>query len=68
MAWYDYRCDDCGHEFEANRPIAERDLANCPQCRGRRTTRLIRPVGMVGGGGRGAGGGGSCGPARPGFS
>ncbi len=65
MPWYDYRCDDCAHEFEASRPITQRDVVDCPKCRSRRTTRLIRHVGVVAGGGRG--GGSSCGPTRSGF-
>jgi putative FmdB family regulatory protein len=59
---YDYRCEDCGHEFEAQRPVARRDEADCPRCRGRRVRRLVRAVPTVAAG-RGAG----CAPARSGF-
>ncbi len=68
MPWYDYRCDDCSHEFEASRPIAQRDEADCPKCKSRKTTRLIRTLGFFAGGSRSGGSGSSsCGPTRSGF-
>lgn len=33
MPLYDYRCNDCGHVFEAIRPVAENTQAPpCPNC------------------------------------
>jgi putative FmdB family regulatory protein len=68
MPFYDYRCEDCGHEFEEQRPVAARDEAECPGCRGRRVRRLVRAVARLSGAGGGPSGGASCSPAgRSGF-
>jgi putative FmdB family regulatory protein len=32
MPLYDYKCPDCGTEFEATQPIARRHYAECPHC------------------------------------
>jgi putative FmdB family regulatory protein len=64
MPFYDYRCEDCGHEFEASRPVERRDDADCPRCGGRRTRRVVRAVGYLGGS-RGAGR--ACGRSVSGF-
>jgi len=35
MAVYEYKCFECGHEFEEVHDItSERDLTNCPKCEG----------------------------------
>ncbi len=34
MANYDYECTKCKHEWEASRPIAERNNEVCPECGG----------------------------------
>lgn len=39
MPLYDYRCETCTTEFEARRPVEERDTAVCPKCGGMRVTR-----------------------------
>lgn len=49
MPLYDYRCEDCAHTFEADRPISRRDDAECPQCGARKVKRLVRGVGVLGG-------------------
>jgi putative FmdB family regulatory protein len=42
MPFYEYRCRDCGHEFEALRPMSERDDPSpCPQCRSPRAERRL---------------------------
>ena len=66
MPFYDYRCEDCGQEFETFRPIDRRDQAECPECKSAKTKRLLRALGLFSGGRRGSGGG-SCGPVRSGF-
>ena len=71
MPLYDYRCEDCGHEFDQNRPIDQRDEADCPACRSHKTKRVLRSLGFFGGGRRGGSGGNksSCGPTtRSGFT
>ena len=40
MALYEYRCSDCGDEFEQRRPMSEADSpAECPEC-GKEAARL----------------------------
>ena len=34
MPTYDYRCADCGHEFEAQQSFADDALTECPECKG----------------------------------
>lgn len=32
MARYDYRCPECGTEFEVEHPMSERPVIVCPSC------------------------------------
>ena len=32
MPIYEYKCDDCGHQFEAIQKFSEQPLSDCPQC------------------------------------
>ena len=32
MPIYEYRCDNCGHEFETIQKVSEGPLVDCPQC------------------------------------
>jgi len=41
MPTYDYRCESCGHEFEAFQSISAGPLQQCPVC-GNRVRRVIR--------------------------
>jgi putative FmdB family regulatory protein len=41
MPTYDYRCDECAHEFERFQSITERPLRQCPACGKRKLRRLI---------------------------
>lgn len=34
MPTYDYRCKDCGHEFEIHQSFSEDALTVCPNCQG----------------------------------
>ncbi|MBU3702623.1 MAG: FmdB family transcriptional regulator [Acidimicrobiia bacterium] len=34
MPTYDYRCADCGHEFEAQQAFTDDPLSECPSCGG----------------------------------
>lgn len=34
MPTYDYRCTDCGHEFEAQQAFTDDPLTECPSCSG----------------------------------
>ncbi|HEX5135693.1 MAG TPA: zinc ribbon domain-containing protein [Planctomycetota bacterium] len=41
MPTYDYRCDACGHAFDAFQSITEPALKKCPKCGKNRLRRLI---------------------------
>ncbi len=32
MARYDYRCPECGNQFEVEHPMSEHPLVTCPTC------------------------------------
>ncbi len=40
MPTYDYRCQDCGHEFELIQKMTDDPIEECPSCTGR-VKRLI---------------------------
>lgn len=46
MPTYSYRCDSCGHRFEAFQRFADDPLRECPEC-GSPIRRVIQPVGVV---------------------
>jgi putative FmdB family regulatory protein len=41
MPTYDYRCEGCGHTFEAFQSIKADPLTQCPQCEQHQLRRLI---------------------------
>ncbi|MHC4848050.1 MAG: FmdB family zinc ribbon protein [Planctomycetota bacterium] len=41
MPTYDYRCDSCGHTFDAFQRMSEDVLILCPECNERSLRRLI---------------------------
>lgn len=41
MPTYEYRCDNCGHEFEHFQSITARPLRKCPECGRNSLNRLI---------------------------
>lgn len=41
MPHYDYRCEACGHQFEAFQSMKDAPLRSCPECRKPRLVRLI---------------------------
>jgi putative FmdB family regulatory protein len=47
MPIYEYACDKCGHEFEAEQRITDAPLKSCPGCRGRKVRRLISRTSFV---------------------
>jgi putative FmdB family regulatory protein len=47
MPIYEYACDRCGHEFEAEQRITDDPLKSCPTCRGRKVRRLISRTSFV---------------------
>ncbi len=46
MPTYTYRCDACGHQFEAVQRFSDDPLRECPSCGGV-VRRVIQPVGVV---------------------
>lgn len=41
MPTYDYRCDACGHEFDAFQSIMDGAIKKCPKCKKPKLRRLI---------------------------
>ena len=41
MPTYEYRCDNCGHEFETFQSIKDGALRKCPECGKLKLQRLI---------------------------
>ena len=41
MPTYDYRCDACGHTFDAFQSMSEDALVDCPKCGEPKLRRLI---------------------------
>ena len=41
MPTYDYRCDECGHEFETYQSMKDEKLTKCPNCGKESLKRLI---------------------------
>jgi putative FmdB family regulatory protein len=44
MPIYEYRCKDCGHEFETTQAFTDEPLTECPSCQG----ALKKKFGSVG--------------------
>lgn len=43
MPTYDYRCKDCGHEWERFQPITANPIRKCPDCGKLKAERVIGP-------------------------
>lgn len=41
MPAYDYRCNECSHEFETQQSIKDKPLKKCPECKKNKLERLI---------------------------
>lgn len=41
MPTYEYRCDNCDHEFELFQSITAKPLRKCPECGKNKVNRLI---------------------------
>lgn len=52
MALYEYKCSDCDVRFELMRPMSAADnLAECPECGGAESRRLISSFASITSGG-----------------
>ena len=41
MPTYEYKCENCGHQFEQFQSITSKPLRTCPQCGENKLNRLI---------------------------
>jgi len=46
MPLYEYRCDTCGHEFEALQKMSDEPLIHCPACDETALRKLVSAVGF----------------------
>ncbi len=46
MPTYGYRCDSCGHAFDAVQKFSDDPIKACPEC-GQQVRRVFHPVGIV---------------------
>jgi putative FmdB family regulatory protein len=46
MPTYEYRCDQCGDDFEVWQSIKDDPLTECPRC-GRPIRKVLSPAGIV---------------------
>ncbi len=51
MPIYEYRCDDCGHQFDAFQKITEDPVSECPECGGTVHKLVSRTTFVLKGGG-----------------
>ncbi len=48
MPTYEYRCSECGHEFEEFQSITAKPIRKCPACGKNKVNRLIgRGAGLI---------------------
>ncbi len=47
MPIYEYACEKCQHEFEAEQRITDNPVRTCPECRSRKVKRLISQTSFV---------------------
>ncbi|MBN2013373.1 zinc ribbon domain-containing protein [candidate division KSB1 bacterium] len=47
MPTYEYRCDECGHEFEKFQSITDEPIKICPVCEGTVTKKLSGGSGII---------------------
>ena len=46
MPFYEYRCNDCGHEFEAMQKMSAEPLKDCPECGHAALVKLVSAPGF----------------------
>ena len=46
MPFYEYRCADCGHEFEAMQKMSDEPLVDCPECGRPGLVKLVSAAGF----------------------
>ena len=46
MPIYEYRCTECGHQFEVQQRFSDDPLQVCPQCKGK-LRKVFHPAGVI---------------------
>ncbi len=46
MPFYEYRCSECGHEFEAMQKMSDQPLSDCPECGRAALVKLVSATGF----------------------
>jgi putative FmdB family regulatory protein len=47
MALFDFHCENCGREFEVERPLGATGAVKCPHCSSTKTTKVFSAAGIV---------------------
>jgi len=47
MPFYEYRCAECGHEFEAMQKMSDAPLTDCPECGKPALAKLVSASGFL---------------------
>ncbi|MCF7809555.1 zinc ribbon domain-containing protein [bacterium] len=47
MPTYEYKCDNCGFEFERRQSISDQPISECPECQGKVQRLVSSGVGFV---------------------
>ena len=47
MPTYEYKCESCGHEFEAIQKITASPLQTCPKCKNGKVQRMVYPSAFI---------------------
>lgn len=47
MPTYEYRCEYCGHDFEAFQKMTDEPIKECPQCRGKVKKLISAGCGLI---------------------
>lgn len=46
MPIYEYRCTECGHQFEVQQKFSDDPLQTCPKCKGK-LRKVFHPAGVI---------------------
>ncbi len=46
MPIYEYRCTECGHQFEVHQSFSDAPLQVCPNCQGK-LRKVFHPAGVI---------------------
>ena len=41
MPTYDYKCDNCGYEWQREQRMSDKPIKTCPKCKKRKARRMI---------------------------